>query len=374
MADLKPPAGLEIEKVVELDKGQTVHLSFLVGRERTYEGRIADRAGRRLEGTSIKCDGSGTISGADGKFRLKSRKARLDSCSFYKEGYHPFELKNVDLEKAPSEITLSGTATFKTEVRIPPGAPFKSPPRMHFIKDGKPMGASLSMEWRMESTGTTMSMEAEIEDGSCVLSIRGVGLKPYLSKPFLLLAGQTYDFGVVYLEVGEAEAEPQAQTGSITVFLTDRAGNAAPEAPLAVMEIRYERPEPGMAAARTDEGGMKVFEGSKEFLKLYADGPRGFLFVEGPALAPCNRQRICRFALNPPNTLAVTIRSLEPEAESFEINITMPLGIARLTTERGKTATFTNLASPADISISANGQEVFATRMDLKDGENALDL
>jgi hypothetical protein len=374
MTAVPEPEGNEIEKTVELEKGRTVRLDFELGRERIWEGRVVDRSGRLLERTDISCDGIKTLSGKGGMFSLEFRKAQLVSCWFHKEGYRPVELKDVDPENAPAEITLSGTANFRAEIRYPSGASFASPPSIKFMKDGKPSPASLNMGIRMDKAGAVISVKAELEDGACVLSIRGAGFKPYTSKPFNLLAGQTYECGVVELEAGTPEPEAPAGTGSITVFLTDRAGNPVPDAPLAVLLIQYDRAETGMAVIQTDEGGMWVFDGCREFLRLYSDGPQGFLFAEGPALVPCNEQRICRFALHPPNSLAVTIHSLEPGAEAFEITVTTPLGIARLTVERGKAATFTNLASPADITIRVEGQEIFSTRMDVKDGENELNL
>ena len=371
---LPPPSGVDVEQTVELEQGQSVHLNFETGKPRIWEGRVADRSGRKLAGATLQCDGVSATTDAEGLFHFFSPKARLGLCTFTLDGFLPLELRDVEMDKAPKGITLSGSAVVQAEIRWPAGIPFTMPPEIQFLREGQPLPSDKTVGFHSDNGRILITLKAELEEGPCVLSLHGEGLKTYTSNPVTLEAGKPHTFGAVELEAGTAEPEAQHHAGSITISLADRSGAPAANTAFAVMQIRGNGAEPGMAMSSTDAEGRRTLEDAQEILNLYAEGPGGYLFADGPALAPCNQTRACRLVLNPPNTLAVTIRSLEPGTESFEITVTTPLGIARQTATRDRTVTFPNSASPADITIRADGKEIFTTQMVVKDGGNELNL
>jgi len=228
--------------------------------------------------------------------------------------------------QGPKGITLSGSAVVQAEIRWPAGIPFTMPPEIQFLREGQPLPSDKTVGFHSDNGRILITLKAELEEGPCVLSLHGEGLKTYTSNPVTLEAGKPHTFGAVELEAGTAEPEAQHHAGSITISLADRSGAPAANTAFAVMQIRGNGAEPGMAMSSTDAEGRRTLEDAQEILNLYAEGPEA-IFRRRPrtgALQPNPRLSV---GPQSPNTLAVTIRSLEPGTESFEITITTPLGI-----------------------------------------------
>lgn len=136
-----------------------------------------------------------TKTDGEGNFKVEVRESFLEKVIFTKEGYSPLILNNLEIKNAPEILILKGLGKFKVKLLfeggIKPEIVSNLTKEIVFLKEEKFEEKGMIS---LNMTQNEINLEAELEEGTYKLKIKGEFFKQFISSPFTIYSKKEYDY------------------------------------------------------------------------------------------------------------------------------------------------------------------------------------
>ena len=370
-----------VDRSGELAGGRTETLDIELPAIATWAGRVLDDAGVPISEARVVLASESTKSDGDGRFTLETRRTDLSTVGVEKDGYASEDIAIHSLADAPSVVTLSRFA----KLRVSADADVADLRPRFFDESANPVEPNT---WMSNANDEGQKIEVWLPPGRYVLEATALGRRPLRSDPFVLVAGQEFEYGRLRMEADPNAPPPPDQpkrepSKPIRLRVVDRSGQ--PAVGVGVF-VSFAEGSEGGAGGRTDESGALRIEstasagrapkGTKGRLVrlVSASGDAGWYFAEGAQAAKLFEDPLPTLKLSPPNSLRITHRHLEPDRPVL-VRVEAPNGIEQRELAPGASFESRNDASPVRIRVfSTSAEELFETEVTVPEGSTKLEL